>query len=147
MNRYLDASDTNLGIAMDSRPDSSGGFTLIELVVVVVVIGLLAAIMGPQFSLARERTYGSVMVTDLRNFATAEESYFYDFGTYSSDPVHIEARGFQTSKDVTLIVNEATSTGWSATAGHVGTPQECYMYLGSAAPIGSAHAEGAVSCS
>ena len=123
------------------------GFTLIELMVVVVVIGLLAALLGPQMSLARERTYVSVMITDLRNFATAEESYFYDFATYSSDPAHIEARGFQTSKDVTLMVNEATSSGWSATTSHPGTSQQCYMFLGSAAPVGSAHTEGVVTCS
>ena len=123
------------------------GFTLIELMVVAVVIGLLAAIIGPQFSLARERTYVSVMITDLRNFATAEESYFYDFATYSSDPAHVEARGFQTSKDVTMTVNEATSSGWSATVSHSGTSQQCYMFLGSAAPIGSAHSEGVVTCS
>src|ERR1051326_5809664 len=95
------------------RAIAGAGFTLIELMVVLVVIGLLAAVVGPQMSLARERTYVSVMITDLRNFATAEESYFYDFATYSSDPAHIEARGFQTSKDVPLIVNEATSSGWS----------------------------------
>jgi type IV pilus assembly protein PilA len=123
------------------------GFTLIELMVVVVIIGMLAAIVGPQFSLARERTYVSVMRTDLRNFATAEESYFYDFAVYSSDATNVQMRGFETSKDVTLVVNEATSSGWSATTSHVGTTQQCYMFLGSAAPIGSAIAEGVVACS
>jgi prepilin-type N-terminal cleavage/methylation domain-containing protein len=123
------------------------GFTLIELMVVVVVIGLLAAIVGPQLSVARERTYLSVMRTDLRNFATAEESYFYDFAVYSSDPTHIERRGFETSKDVTLSVNEATSSGWSVTIGHTGTSQRCFLFIGSAAPVGSAHNEGIVSCS
>ena len=129
------------------RKSASGaGFTLIELMVVLVVIGLLAAVVGPQFSLARERTYVSVMVTDLRNFATAEESYFYDFSTYSSDPSQVEMRGFETSKDVTLSVNEATSSGWSATTAHRGTSEQCYIYLGSAAPIGSAHTEGVAAC-
>jgi prepilin-type N-terminal cleavage/methylation domain-containing protein len=125
---------------------SEGGFTLIELMVVVVIIGLLAAIVGPQFSLARERTYVAVMRTDLRNFATAEESYFYDFAVYTSDPTHVEQRGFETSKDVTLIVNEATSTGWSATVSHVGSVEQCFMFIGSAAPIGPATAEGIVAC-
>jgi prepilin-type N-terminal cleavage/methylation domain-containing protein len=123
------------------------GFTLIELLVVLVIIGLLAAIVGPQFSLARERTYLSVMRTDLRNFATAEESYFYDFAVYSSDPAHIEQRGFSTSKDVSLSVNEATASGWSATMSHIGTSQRCYLFIGSASPIGSAHIEGVAACS
>lgn len=123
------------------------GFTLIELTMVVVIIGLLAAVVGPQFSIARERTYLSVMKTDLRNFATAQESYFYDQGTYSADPSTVYARGFETSKDVTLVVNEATASGWSATATHTGTPAECNIFLGSAAPLGAATREGVVSCS
>ncbi len=123
------------------------GFTLIELLMVVVIIGMLASIVGPQLSLARERTYVTVMRTDLRNFATAEESYFYDFAIYSSDASQVQVRGFDTSKDVTLKVNEATSSGWSATTAHPGTTQNCYMFLGSAAPIGSATSEGVVSCS
>jgi prepilin-type N-terminal cleavage/methylation domain-containing protein len=123
------------------------GFTLIELMVVVVIIGLLAAIVGPQLGVARERTYLSVMRTDLRNFATAEESYFYDFAVYSSDPTHIEQRGFETSKDVSLAVNEATSSGWSVTISHTGTSRKCYLFIGSAAPVGAAHIEGISTCS
>lgn len=122
------------------------GFTLIELMVVVVIIGLLAAIVGPQFELVRDRTYVSVMKVDLRNFATAEESYFYDFATYSSDPSAVYARGFETSKDVTLIVNEATSSGWSATATHTGTPAQCSIFIGYAAPLAAAIHEGVVDC-
>lgn len=113
---------------------------------VVVIIGLLAAIVGPQFDLARDRTYVSVMKVDLRNFATAEESYFFDFATYSSDPHSVYARGFETSKDVTLTVNEATSSGWSATATHTGTAAQCNIFIGSAAPLGSANHEGVVDC-
>ncbi len=115
--------------------------------VVLVIIGLLAAIVSPQFSIARERTYITVMRSDLRNFATAEESHFYDFAYYAATIATVQPRGFETSKDVTLSVNEATSTGWSATTSHIGTAQKCYLFLGSAAPVGSAHSEGLVSCS
>jgi prepilin-type N-terminal cleavage/methylation domain-containing protein len=122
------------------------GFTLIELTVVVVIVGLLAAIAIPQFDHARERTYVAVMKTDLRNFLSAEESYFYDFATYSSDPATVYSRGFETSKDVSLVVNEATATGWSATATHIGTPSQCAIFMGSAAPLGAATHEGVVDC-
>lgn len=123
------------------------GFTLIELVVVVTIIGLLAMIAGPQLSHARERTYLTVMRTDLRNFATAEESYFYDFAVYASSSAAVQQRGFETSQDVTLTVNEATSSGWSATVAHTHTPGQCYLFVGGAAPVGSAMSEGLVHCS
>lgn len=123
------------------------GFTLIELMLVVVIIGLLAAIIGPQFSVARERTYVSVMKTDLRNFATSQESYFYDHSTYSADPATLYARGFEPSSDVIMVVNEATASGWSATATHPGTPAACNIFIGSAAPVGAADREGVVGCS
>ena len=87
------------------------------------------------------------MATDLRNFAMHEESYFYDRATYSGDVATIETWGFQESPDVTITINEATLLGWSATATHNLHLVECYIFVGAAAPVGSATVEGSVSCS
>jgi prepilin-type N-terminal cleavage/methylation domain-containing protein len=121
--------------------------TLIELMVVVVIVGLLAAIAGPQLAHSRERAYVTAMITSLRNVAAAEDSYFYDFATYSPNAADLQARGVELRRDVTLSINEATSSGWSATATHVATPVKCSMFIGSAAPVGAASAEGVVACS
>jgi type IV pilus assembly protein PilA len=120
---------------------------LIELVVVVAIVGLLAAIAGPQLAGARERTYVAAMKVNLRNFATAEESYFCDFAMYSSDVSQVQIRGFSTSQDVTIQVNEATLSGWSATVTHTRSPVSCYMFMGTAAPVGAATSEGVIACS
>ncbi|MBI4420884.1 MAG: prepilin-type N-terminal cleavage/methylation domain-containing protein [Gemmatimonadetes bacterium] len=122
------------------------GFTLIELMLAVVIVGLLATVALPQLSNARERTYTSVLKSDLRNFVAAEESYFYDFSVYTSDPASVVPRGFEGSDDVSLVVHEATASGWSATASHTRTTVQCFIFLGSAAPVGSASAEGVISC-
>ena len=53
------------------------GFTLIELLIVIVIIGILAAIAIPKFATTKEKAYLTVMKTDLRNLATAEEAYFF----------------------------------------------------------------------
>ena len=62
------------------------GFTLIELMIVIAIIGILAAIAIPQFSAYRQRSYNSAAKSDLRNAATAQEAYQVDEQTYKGDP-------------------------------------------------------------
>ena len=61
------------------------GFTLIELLIVVVIIGILAAIAIPKFAKTKEKAYIASMKSDLRNMVTAEEAYFADSVKYSTN--------------------------------------------------------------
>ncbi len=63
------------------------GFTLIELMIVIAIIGILAAIAIPQFSAYRQRSYNAAAQADLRNAATAQEAYYVDFSGYVNDPM------------------------------------------------------------
>src|SRR5256885_16745992 len=60
------------------------GFTLIELLIVVVIIGILAAIAIPKFANTKEKGYLASMKSDLRNMVTAEDAYFADSVKYSA---------------------------------------------------------------
>ena len=60
------------------------GFTLIELLIVVVIIGILAAIAIPKFANTKEKAYVAQMKSDLRNLVTAEEAFFADSVKYTS---------------------------------------------------------------
>ena len=125
--------------------NSRNGFTLIELLMVVVIIGLLAAIAIPKFSNTKEKAYIAAMKTDLRNLATAEEAFFYDSAKYTLS--FAQMNGYAPTGGVTITVNEATAKGWSATAISVNTARKCYVFSGLAVPIGTATLEGNISCS
>jgi len=124
---------------------SRNGFTLIELLMVVVIIGLLAAIAIPKFSNTKEKAYIAAMKTELRNLATAEEAFFYDSSKYSVD--FAQMNGYSPTVGVAITVNEATGKGWSATAISVNTARKCYVFSGVAVPVGTATVEGNISCS
>lgn len=122
----------------------SRGFTLIELLIVVVIVGLLAAIAIPKLANTKQKAYVAQMKSDLKNLATAEESFFYDSTFYTTSLVALN--NFRSSTGVTLNVLEATAGGWSAQASHAQTSRQCVLYQGSAAPVAPATAEGKITC-
>jgi len=58
------------------------GFTLIELMIVVAIIGILAAIAIPQFTKYRERAFNSAALADARNLKTDLEGYYAEWQMY-----------------------------------------------------------------
>ena len=60
------------------------GFTLIELLIVVVIIGILAAIAIPKFGNVKEKANVAAIKADLKALATAQEVYFAENATYTS---------------------------------------------------------------
>jgi len=71
-------------IMRTQRDKKEKGFTLIELMIVVAIIGILAAIAIPQFAAYRVRAFNSAGESDLRNMKLAEEALFADFQAYGT---------------------------------------------------------------
>jgi prepilin-type N-terminal cleavage/methylation domain-containing protein len=115
---------------------SNKGFTLIELLIVVVIIGILAAIAIPKFAATKERAYVASMKTDLKNLATAEEGFAsanngaYFTHTYSLTSDTVNGFSPSTGNTITATLEAGPPTAWHALAVSTQTKQKCGMHTG-----------------
>jgi type IV pilus assembly protein PilA len=120
------------------------GFTLIELLIVVVIIGILAAIAIPKFEHTKGKAYVSSIKSDLRNLMSAQEAYYYDYQTYASSLSQLQV---QKSKGVDLQIFDANAVGWAATATHPQAyPLTCGVFVAGAPQRAPADVEGLIGC-
>ncbi len=95
------------------------GFTLIELMIVIAIIGILAAIAIPQFSAYRKRSYNSAAQSDLKNMTTAQEAYFVDNETYTGTVANLTGGyGAFLSSGVTVTIGTSNTTLYVMRATH-----------------------------
>ncbi|HSJ16305.1 MAG TPA: prepilin-type N-terminal cleavage/methylation domain-containing protein [Longimicrobiales bacterium] len=109
------------------------GFTLIELMIVIVIIGIIAGIALPKLAKTREKAYFKSVVYDLRNLATQQELYFtLPQNLYSYAATTVDLPDFQPSKGVTVAIGETTTFGWVATGSHGAllAAQQCGVFVG-----------------
>ena len=122
------------------------GFTLIELLIVVVIIGILAAIAIPKFAATKDKAKLASVKTDLRNVETAQEAYFSDFNTYGTLAQLNTASNFTLSPGNAATAQAAAAGGYSMTITNSsisGTPNACHVAVGVGAPAGE---DGVIIC-
>jgi len=125
------------------------GFTLIELLIVVVIIGILAAIAIPKFAATKDKAYITAMTSDLKNLGTAEEEFFADSHVYTTDSSTATGYGkyFHATTGVVITIPTDTVGHWSATATHNSlSGSECGIGYGTANPESTTAGEGEPVC-
>ena len=102
-----------------ARLRSDSGFSLIELLIVIAIIGLLAVIAIPQFASYRKRGYEATLKSDLRNAATAQDAYFTQTKTYKAGAFSSGTPlGFNKSTDISSIQATVGTNTYQLTATH-----------------------------
>lgn len=111
------------------------GFASAEmLIVLLIAIGVLAAVGLQKYAALRENAHVTVMVDNLRNLAASQEAYFADHASYYGGEVPSPALPYEPSAGVTMTIDAAGQTGWSATAAARGTKRHCSVLYGDGGP-------------
>jgi len=129
------------------------GFTLIELMIVCVIIGILAGLAIPKFQRTKSKAYAATMKSDLHNLAAAQEGYFTEKRTYFTGTVTNDGtgtitpigEGYKPSSGVT-VTTTGDIGGWSAEASMPSvTTRTCAIFI-NVAPAAPYKTQGAPEC-
>lgn len=120
------------------------GFTFIEILVVMIVLGILATFGYLRLQAQKEKAVVAAMTSDLRAVAEEQEAYYFQYRVYSG---MLDSLNPRPSPGDSVVIHEASASGWSGSVSNPNSTKQCYITVGTAAPIGSATSDGVINCS
>lgn len=123
------------------------GFTLIEVLIVLVIIAIVATIGLNRLWSAKDRSLISTMIADLRSLATEQEIYFDRNFAYAGNLADLV--DYSPSPGVTITLTNAQTDGWAGNAVHLSlTGTQCGIFTGNAPQAAGAPATvvGVIAC-
>jgi type II secretory pathway pseudopilin PulG len=129
------------------------GFTYVELVTVLLLLGVLSAIATKALVKSKSRAFAAAVESDLRSLAVAQEDYFAAHATYYDGGSNVQfamssALGFSSSPGVSFELR-GDQAGWTGRAVHeklIDRGYSCAFYTGLVEPYPPAVEEGIVTC-
>jgi len=89
-----------------------GGFTLVELILVVIIITILALIAIPVFISQREKGWETNVKSDLHNASIAQVTYYQENETYTSQMSDLFDKGYKQSSNISISIESANDSGY-----------------------------------
>jgi type IV pilus assembly protein PilA len=111
------------------------GFSLVEILIVIAVISVLAAIAIAQFTGYRTHAFDAQMKTDLKNAAVAMESYYAEYKVYPATVAAISTAGFRQTTGVGLVITVTSPSTFTLTASTPNGSQPSFTYTSSTGEI------------
>jgi len=127
-----------------TRGRATGGFTLIEMMIVVTVIGIVVGMAVVQGAPSKSRAGMAAAKDDLRKIASAQEAYFTEHQRYANAVGDLEVN---LSDGVSVPAMIAGRSGWSARVTHrLSDDRYCAMAMGDVTPLPPAEGKGQLEC-
>ena len=101
-----------------STKSNQKGFTLVELLIVIAIVGIVAAIAIPQFNTYRLRGSNTASRADAKNAYTAAQAYFSDHAGGIPTLAILQSYGYTQTADITLAGTFGPEGSLSMTAVH-----------------------------
>jgi len=122
------------------------GFTLIEMLTVMIVISTLATIALGKFKGTKDQAYEATMLGDIHTLTIAQESYMVDNNTYYGGIVPDPSFPFHAAAGVTATLTSGSPAGWSALLTHQNSTTTCGVFVGGVPAQAPATSEGVAAC-